>query len=309
MEATSSRGRVLSVGRMYCDLIFTGLDKLPTLGEEHFAQGLQMHAGGGAYITAAYLAALGRPATLLSNLPAEPFGALVSKQLDLSRVDVTHCRPIGDATDPQVTIAMTLAAERAFVTRRSGAALPVSDIDWHQFVDLKHLHIGELTTLLEYPWLIANAQAAGLSVSLDCGWDDAALSRPDIAAQVAAVDVFLPNEAEFERLLQHGLDALAMSLCVVKRGAAGAQAHCADKRLINSLAKCVEVLDTTGAGDAFNAGFLDAWLLGQPLEMCLKAGNVCGSLAVGRVGGAADLVDIEPVYVHTRHQAERLHSL
>ncbi|MFT5047719.1 MAG: sugar/nucleoside kinase (ribokinase family), partial [Porticoccaceae bacterium] len=63
---------VLCVGRVYCDIIFTGIDNFPKLGEEKFATGVSLHAGGGAYITAAYLASLGRPVSLLATLPSGP---------------------------------------------------------------------------------------------------------------------------------------------------------------------------------------------------------------------------------------------
>ncbi|MEM7568109.1 MAG: hypothetical protein AAF321_12840, partial [Pseudomonadota bacterium] len=62
-------GAVLCAGRLYCDLVFAGAPRLPTLGEEVFCEGLTLDAGGGAFITAAWLAALGRRATLFAIAP------------------------------------------------------------------------------------------------------------------------------------------------------------------------------------------------------------------------------------------------
>jgi len=68
IEKATGRTRVLCLGRTYCDIIFTGLADMPALGRERFAEDVAIAAGGGAYITAAHLAALGRPAALLTRL-------------------------------------------------------------------------------------------------------------------------------------------------------------------------------------------------------------------------------------------------
>ncbi|MCR4265360.1 carbohydrate kinase family protein [Nitratireductor sp. ZSWI3] len=285
-------GRVLSVGRLYCDLIFTGLPKMPTLGEEVFAGGLSVKPGGGAFITAAYVAALGRPASLASALPSGLFAAALIPDLEASRVDLSVCAPSPDTLDPQITVAMASGNERAFLTQRAGPAVPAGFEAALASGRFSHLHIGELATLVEEPSLVRLARAAGLSVSLDCSWDEAVLARDDLAGLIASVDIFLPNETEADRL---GITASApppAPLTVVKRGAEGSVAISAEGA-VSVKARPVEVVDSTGAGDAFNAGFIDAWLAGLPVERCLQAGNRCGAEAVTRIGGASDLPDLD----------------
>ncbi len=281
---------VLCVGRVYCDLIFSGLSKLPVLGEEQFASALSLHAGGGAYITAAYLAALDQRVSLLATLPAGPFAAVIQQQLQQSRIGTEHCHCAQGADDPQITVAMTMNEERAFLTRRSGTALPVERIDWSQLRGFSHLHIGELASLAEHPQLITDAHAAGISVSVDCGWDDEVFKRTDLAELLRHVDVFLPNQDEYDQLLQRGVHASDVTLCVIKQGQVGA-AVVFEGSTITSPAHAVEVIDTTGAGDAFNAGFIHGWLQQQPLQHCLALGNTCGAKAVASVGGAVNLDD------------------
>jgi sugar/nucleoside kinase (ribokinase family) len=53
----------------------------------------------------------------------------------------------------------------------------------------------------------------------------------------------------------------------------------------------VTPVDTTGAGDCFDAGFLHSWLRGDPPEMCLRAGNICGALSTEAYGGVAGVPD------------------
>ncbi len=272
---------ILCAGRLYADLVFTGLDAAPEPGREVFAAGLAIVAGGGAHITACYGAALGLDCGVFGVLPAAPFDAVVRE--DLARNGVTaHVTPALPGADPQVTVATVFAGDRAFLTRRPGAALPVP----LRLPAARHLHIGELTTALDHPGLIGAARAAGMSVSLDCGWDAAAFLRPEVAAVIASVDVFLPNEDEAARLAALALPVVARHVTVTKRGAAGASALGPGGAMTTAPAASVQVVDTTGAGDAFNAGFLAAWLGGAPLSDCLGQGNACGAVAVGRIGGA-----------------------
>jgi sugar/nucleoside kinase (ribokinase family) len=75
-------------------------------------------------------------------------------------------------------------------------------------------------------------------------------------------------------------------LVVVKRGDQGAQAFC-DAKAFHVPAIAVDVVDTTGAGDCFNAGFLYGWVKGFSIERCLQYGNICGGLSVRDYGQAA----------------------
>ena len=291
MKQADRAGRVLSVGRLYCDLIFTELPKMPTLGEEVFAGGLSIKPGGGAFITAAYVAALGRPVSLASALPSGPFAAALMAELEASGVDLSASQAMPDTLDPQITVAMTSGTERAFLTRRAGPAVPETFAQAIASGAFAHLHIGELATLVEAPFLLEQARAAGLSISLDCSWDDAVLARDDLAALIGAVDIFLPNETEAQRLAIAPGKKPPAPLTVVKRGPEGSMAISAENT-VSMPTQPVNVIDSTGAGDAFNAGFIDAWLSEKPIEQCLAAGNRCGAEAVMRVGGATDLPDL-----------------
>ena len=286
---------VLSAGRIYCDLVFTGLDSPPTPGREVFAERLTISPGGGAHITARFAGALGLRAGVWGVLPAAPFDACVTD--DLTRAGVAaHLAPADPGEDPQLTMAIVTDGDRAFVTRRTGRALPYGPLP-----PARHLHLGELTTALEHPDLIAAARAAGMTVSLDCGWDEAALACPDVPAIVAAVDLFLPNQAEAERLVAAGAVLAPRDALVVKCGAEGARARPAVGGEVQVGADRVAAIDTTGAGDAFNAGFLAGWLDGAPLQTCLALGNASGAVAVGRVGGAGIL----PSLAHLRKAPSR----
>lgn len=279
---------VLCVGRLYCDLVMGGLSGVPAPGAEVYAADLALAAGGGAYITAAYLAALGRPVGLAAVLPAAPFDAAIAAELGASGVDLSACPAAPEGAAPQLTVAMVTAGDRAFLTHRAGPAVPATVAAAIGSGRYRHLHLGELATLAEAPWVVALARDAGLTVSADCAWDAALLARSDLAALLAGVDVFLPNRTEAEALERHAPIARHAPLVVIKDGAAGAEAVCADLRLRRP-ARAGRVIDTVGAGDAFNAGFLDAWLGNASLADSLDAGARTAAVALARAGGARGL--------------------
>ncbi len=283
MTGGTGRPAVLCAGRLYCDLIFTDLPRLPTMGTEVYAGGLGLHAGGGAFITAAYFASLGHRSCLASLVPAPPFRDVIVPELEAAGLELDLCGALDPAADPQVTVAMAGKTDRAFLTRRSGPAVPdVRAADLRR-LGVSHVHIGELATLLECPWLVATAREAGATVSLDCGWDeDLQIAR--LQGLLPQVDVFLPNEAEVENLRERGVAEPFAPLTVIKKGAAGSAAI-VDGAELTASADRVEAVDTTGAGDAFNAGFLSAWLAGDTIAACLRVGNALGARAISGRGG------------------------
>ncbi|WP_306120076.1 MULTISPECIES: PfkB family carbohydrate kinase [unclassified Roseitalea] len=284
MSAKTPKPAVLSVGRLYCDLIFTDVPRLPSTGTEVYAGDFGIHAGGGAFITAAHLASLGHRTALASYIPGAPFHDVVTEELRDAELDIGLCRPLGAQMDPQLTVAIAVNGDRAFLTRRSGPALPDIDAGDLGRLGVAHLHVGELATLVERPDLIAMARQAGATISLDCSWDDDIAPPRVIAALIERVDVFLPNEAEARRLADLGVPARCAPLTAIKKGADGAAVLAAGTELTEP-AQPVHAVDTTGAGDAFNAGFLSAWLGGEPLQACLRAGNALGARAIAGRGG------------------------
>ncbi|WP_243371898.1 carbohydrate kinase family protein [Microvirga solisilvae] len=288
----SERRKVVCLGRTYCDIIFTGLKDMPVLGRERFAEGVTIAAGGGAYITAAHLASLGRSAALLTRLGTDPLSRGLDPELEASGIDLSFVERSNDA-GPQPTVALIKDNERAFVSRRAGGSRPSTLEKALSDNSVAHLHIAEFATLHDNPDVIAMAHGHGLTVSLDPSWDDQ-LIRRDAAffTMCAGVDIFLPNVEEGQALTgEHSDEAILKSLeehfplVVLKRGERGATASNKAARIaVDALP--VNVVDTTGAGDAFNAGFLHSWLSTRDLQASLKAGIEAGALSVQSTGGA-----------------------
>jgi sugar/nucleoside kinase (ribokinase family) len=121
---------------------------------------------------------------------------------------------------------------------------------------------------------------AGSTTSWDFGWNDRLLKDRAFPSLLASVDWLLLNDAEaklFGTLVRR-------SQTVIKRGPRGASALI-DGSEIKSPAARAAVVDTTGAGDAFNAGFLVAWMNGKKPQQCLEAGNKSGAGSTLKAGG------------------------
>jgi len=289
---SAERYLVVSIGRLYCDIVFRGFDVLPQLGEERFAREISVVPGGGGFITAAHLSSLGAPAALLSRLGTDPLSEAIAPALAESGVDLRWLERAPEA-GPQPTVVMVQAGERAFLSHRAGTARPATLSSALADPAVRHLHIAEFATLAEIPELVSSAKLAGLTVSLDPSWDDAWIREPDLVQRAAGTDVFLPNAAEARAIAGcEDLDEAGRRLAqnfpvvVIKDGEQGAQVHRRELSLGLPAPQGGPVLDTTGAGDAFNAGFLAAWLAGRTPARALAEGVACGTLSVQGVGGA-----------------------
>lgn len=290
------RDLVLCIGRIYCDLVFTGLNATPQQGREVFASGFTPALGGGAYIAAAHLASLGRRTALVARYGTDPLSLALGSQLSGIGASLEFIEHAADA-GPQVTVVTVEGGERAFLSHRAGRAEPRTANAALAHPSATHLHIAEYATLAEIPRLVARARMNGLTVSLDPSWDDSLIHDPDLIEACKGIDIFLPNLSEAQAITGKDrpldvLDALAPHFPTValKLGADGALLHHAG-RPIAERAPVVPVVDTTGAGDAFNAGLINAWLRGGGPRDWLTAAISCGSRSVQAVGGATALGD------------------
>lgn len=208
---------------------------------------------------------------------------MVVRELDGLGIDLRLCCPSDAQRDPQLTVALVHNGERAFVTHRAGRAFSKFSAKDVVRMRIAHIHVGEATTLIENPQLIGIAKTAGATISLDCSWDDN-INAGELASLLPEIDVFLPNAAEVELLRTLGVPEPLSKLTVIKQGQKGATALTGQSE-IHVPAASTKVVDTTGAGDAFNAAFLSAWLENRSLEDCLEFGNARGAKTVAHIGG------------------------
>jgi sugar/nucleoside kinase (ribokinase family) len=290
--------RAVVWGPAYCDLVFGGLERLPELGEERFARSFLVAAGGSA-ITAIALHRLGHAVHLCADVGLDALGGWLRDALTREGVGIDALRAVQEITP--VTAALSTAADRAFVTYLEPPGPAADLVAVLRATGATHLHVAGFPAALAEPDLVDVAHTLGATVSFDPGWDDRALADPRVRRVALAADVLLPNRLEAGLLLadagEDGAPPAAEAalvrlatlrpgrVTVVKDGASGAWgASLGGPAWV--AAPRVDAIDATGAGDVFDAGFLDAWWAGAPLEDCLRRGAWCGARATTAYGGA-----------------------
>jgi sugar/nucleoside kinase (ribokinase family) len=293
--------RVLVVGEINLDLILSNYQAFPALGREVLVEDVVSTLGSASAIFAVGLARLGTPVAFLGKVGADQAGRQCTDAMRAGGVDVS--RVVADPSlKTGLTVSITSARERALVSYLGAiAALRESDVPDSAFQGFDHLHVSSY--FLQQGLrpglgaLFARARAAGLTTSLDPGFDPSERWEPDLLAALRAVDLFFPNEVELCALAGCASPEQALArlqngrtLVVAKLGAAGCAAH-QDGTRVAVPAFPVETVDTTGAGDSFDAGFVHAWLAGRPLRECLRWGAACGALSTRGLGGTSRQAD------------------
>jgi sugar/nucleoside kinase (ribokinase family) len=293
---TSPIGEVACVGDVYCDIILRGVSQLPDWGEEVFGEEPVICPGGIANV-AVGLSRLGVPTRILARTGADDtIGHILIEELgQYPGLEVEWLRP-GPTT--AVTVALPHGTERAMISYMPpvvhGLIAPV--VPWASLGRTTHLHLGAWQEgempLEDQTAVLAAAHEHGMTTSLDVSLhysDEAAGRFRDLLDHV---DIFFPNAAEACWVartddLDEALERLALlvPVIVVKRGADGGLARSGDE-LATERGRRAVVVDTTGAGDAFVAGFLYGAMRHWPLRRSLALANVCGSISVGRIGSS-----------------------
>ncbi len=310
---------VLVAGDANLDLVLRG-DVVPRFGQaEQLLDGADLVLGSSAGICAAGLARLGVDTALVARVGADVFGArtrelLADAGVDTSAVAVTE-EPTG------VSVILSAPDDRAILTL-TGALASLTGEDVRAALEstgATHLHVASFFLVpqlaRELPEVLGRARERGVTTSLDTNWDPAERWH-GVAECLPHLDVLLPNAQEAVALArslgEDPADAVAASvalarrgpLVVVKDGAEGGFAASPDGTVVRAAGLVLDVVDTTGAGDSFDAGFLAAWLDGLSLEEAVRWAAVAGSLstrAAGGTGGQATRAEVE-----ARIAAERL---
>ena len=288
--------KLICAGEAFEDLIFVGLSRLPELGEEVKTDRFTSTIGGGAVITAVKAARLRMNTTLISALSDNAISRLKKEH-----VKITNLRKRGEPH--AITAALSTGNDRAFVTyngvntkleprlsrelarlNRAGARSAKAD--------RTHVHLCFYPHDCAY-WtrLVDTLRTRDITTSWDFGWSEPLSNDRGLIDLIDALDFVFVNEHEAR--LYTGEPTLEASIAhwrrrkaitIIKIGEEGA-VWIAPNKDLHVVAPKVKVVDTTGAGDSFNAGFLVAWMHGKSPEQCLKAGNKVGAESTRQAGG------------------------
>jgi ribokinase len=294
--AARKKNRVAVIGEFFVDEIFTDFNTFPKLGEESFARRFKREVGGGAAITACALAKLGVHVSVIGSIGKADGQWLVDRLRSLD-IDCSALQP--DPTEPTgITVSASTREDRAFLTyygandklggllRRPETARILGNAGHVHFACAPDSDADE-------PLLLAlrkQRRRISIDVQSHVSW----LTRPESLNILRQCDIFFPNEREggwissavepheiLQKLKDKGLRGVGLKL-----GGKGAALLWRRHQFLADPIP-VENIDTTGAGDCFNAGFIFAWLRGDNPQRRLEVANICGALSTRALGGIA----------------------
>lgn len=309
----NARFDALVIGSPCVDLVFSGLPHWPVLGQEMYVPGFAISVGA-VFNTAATLSRLGLRVALLCELGNDLFSRYILEEIEKAGIS-RELIFLRDYPLRSVSVCLPYQGERGFV---SFADASESGVDPAGELLSAEQHTGaEAATHGFAPDMLAALQKVDCAAAffyvypkmrpvletlrqrhttifLDAGWSLNTLTDNCLAELTRQGHYFMPNQAEATMITgqqdpAEAARALAQitPTAMVKVGANGVIA-CQNDTLIRCPALPIEqVIDTTGAGDAFDAGFIYGTLQGYSLPDAMRCGVICGSLSTTAMSGTA----------------------
>ena len=288
---------VTIAGELNLDLILYGLPEELPPERELLAESMMLTLGGSSAILAHNLVALGSRVGFQSRIGDDELGGAALGFLRQIGVDTSRLQRAPGAIKTGLSVILPRPAWRNILTYSGTIAeLTWDDLDFSYLTNSRHFHISSfyLQRALRprIPELLRKMKEAGLTTSLDTNDDPDDTWAGGLDEALRYVDIFLPNEREAQKAagvddLEEAVRKLSemVPIVVVKLGAAGAIAQKGGERH-SSPPFTVEGVDSVGAGDSFDAGFLHDYVRGADLATCLRTGNLAGAFSTTRPGGS-----------------------
>ena len=283
-------------GELNLDLILYGLPEQLQPERELLADHMMLTLGSSSAIVAHNLSALGSRVGFQSRIGDDPLGQISLERLQQGKVDVSRVRIVPGAITTGLTVILHHEHWRNILTYPGTIAeMRWEDLDLEYLADARHFHLSSYYLQKSLRPRVAELfqflKAKGLTISLDTNDDPEDRWEGGLQDLLRHVDVFLPNEREACKAagtedLEDAIRKLSQlaPLVVVKLGRKGALAQRGSER-VTAPSRDVVPVDTVGAGDSFDAGFLHEYVRGSDLNECLASGNISGALSTTRPGG------------------------
>lgn len=297
VPATLKSWDVAVVGEIYADHVFSGFPAWPGPGEEVIAENYLRELGGGCVNTACALSRLGRRVRLVGLIGDADLDWFEGRLGEFG-VGMDGIRLGSDGTG--ITVSVSTVEDRSFFTypgvNRALPELLASPEIVTDLVAARHVHFAMPLPRDLASTLLPLLREAGCTTSLDVGYSPAWLHDPENALTCRDVDLFLPNAKEAALLCgdeapssyEAWAGGTGIGRAILKHGAGGA--WIADAQGLRRVpAPRIDAVDSTGAGDAFDAGVIDGLLDGDTIDGCVERGCVCGALCTTAPGALQSL--------------------
>lgn len=298
---------VILLGDINID-VSAAIPAYPTRGGEGVATSVEYHTGGSVVTTSLALANIGGDVGVIGRIGTDALAAQVMADLEKIGVDRSQIQIDDVVSTGLIYIVVNSDGERTMFASRGANVFTTPHHEWETYFSNARWYHFSGYALLAQPQQDAAVQALELArqnhcrVSLDPNPEPAMRYARRIKALLPRIDVFFPNEQELMLLsgqtnLDDALKAVmdtGLKAVAVKRGGKGCLISY-EKGTFSLPAFPIQVKDTTGAGDSFNAGVLLARMVGLSWEASGILGNALGALASASHGTGANGVDVNAV--------------
>lgn len=307
---------IVCLGILVADVIGKPVHSVPAPGSLVLVDEMSLHSGGCAANAATALVYLGLPVDVIGKVGDDPFGDFLIEELQdrgIGTGGVT--RDTSNGTSASMVI-VDPDGERRFIHYiGANAAFRIEDVDFELVSAASILHIGGSLVLPGIDGqptveILKRAREAGVITFLDTVWDDTGRWMALLEPSLPYIDYFIPSLPEAREitghdtpekvardLLDHGVGTVAL-----KMGADGCFVMSADHASLRLPAYDVEVVDATGAGDAFAAGFIAGVWQGWSLEKTARFASAVGAMCVTGVGAAGCVSSLEDTLHFMDHE-------
>ncbi len=297
---------ILVVGELNIDLILNNIASIPKIGTEIIANKMDLTLGSSSAIFASNVSTLGSRTSFIGKIGNDSYGEFILHSLKKKNVD-TSSIIVSDTEKTGATIVLNYSEDRAMITFPGAMKeLSSSDISDDTLKKAKHLHISSIflqpklkTSLKD---IFIRAKSFGLTTSLDIQWDPDEKWDINFKNILPLVDVFLPNEKELLAITnKNNIDDAINSIkytanaIVVKMGNNGALVYYKGDVTKKASFLNKNVVDAIGAGDSFNAGFINSFVKNEDFATCLINGNLMGAINTTGIGGTGAFQNISTV--------------
>jgi len=305
-QRNEARFDIAIAGELNLDFILYGLQENLQVERETLVQDFILTLGSSSAITAHNMAVLGSKVGFASRAAKDFIGDICHQRLQSVGVNLDGVvrAEAGRGTGASFLLPLPNSSSRRILTY-PGAMFEMGqeDIDESYLASARHFHLAAFflhrKLMPHIPGIFAAMKKRGLSTSLDTNDDPEDEWGDLLHTTLQSVDILLCNQRELQKIAQlEDVRAAAkkiaqiVPLVIVKCGAEGARAIFQEQEW-EVPAIPVSPVDTIGAGDSFNAGFLHEWLQGTSLEKCLSFGNITGAFSTTRQGGTEAFRDLQ----------------
>lgn len=279
---------VAGIGSTNVDLLYSGLERLPNEGEEIYSKDFSLQLGGGVPATLINLGRLGVPAKIATELGNDFFSTFAKGEFEKNGVEPLNLYK-GHAMPLNVTSAMITPRDRTFMSYGNGN-VEATDYTLEKAYEMCRGAKIVIMQVGEFLPVYKKLKDEGTILVFDCGWDEK-LSLDTYGKYLELADYYTPNQKEALKITETNTPIEAANILsnyfkkvVVKLDKDGCLGLQNRKTFIVPPVPNVKCVDSTGAGDAFLAGFVYGLFHNMEFEDCILLGNITGGKCVTKVG-------------------------